>query len=64
MSKEPDYKTAYETLSRAVDDAFRVIMRAQLLTEYMLQDTEKEPYTEEDLQTIELLKSEDWDGFM
>ena len=32
MAHEPDYKTAYETLMRAVDEADRIIARAQIMT--------------------------------
>lgn len=32
MTHEPDYKTAYETLMRAVNEADRIIARAQIMT--------------------------------
>lgn len=32
MQKEPDYKTAYEALMRAIDQCDRILYRAQIMT--------------------------------
>ena len=57
MPNEPDYKTAYETLMKAVDDGLRMIERAQIMTTYQLRQQAGD-LTEEDLESVK--ETDDW----
>ena len=58
MPNEPDYKTAYETLARAIEEADRILCRADFLVTAELSQQMGEEIEKEVLDFVDELNSQ------
>lgn len=58
MPNEPDYKTAYETLARAIEDAERILYKADLIASAGLSMQKGSELEEEVMEEIRKLNSQ------
>lgn len=58
MPNEPDYKTAYETLARAIEEAERILYKADLMTSAGLSMQKGKELEEDVMEEIRRLNSQ------
>lgn len=58
MPNDPDYKTAYETLARAIEEAERILYKADLMTSVGLSMQKGKELEEDVIEEIRRLNSQ------